>query len=61
MENIKTGEKEMREIGKREGDAEPGGGTCHSPEGAGVLVMVVMVTVGQTQETAGGDDVTSAK
>lgn len=33
----------------------------HDSEVAGVLVMVVMATVGQTQETMGGDDVTRAK
>lgn len=46
---------------------EKGKGGCRTlrkkltTEGVGVLVAVVMAIVGQTQETAGGDDVTRAK
>lgn len=34
---------------------------CHNSEGGSVLETVVIATVGQTQETAGGDDITRAK
>lgn len=33
----------------------------HEQERDGVLVTVVMATAGQTQDTAGGDDVTRGK
>lgn len=54
-----NGRKQEEE--EEKGDVKPGGVNCHNSEGAGVLVTVVMVTMGQTQEAAGGDDVTRAK
>lgn len=43
---------------QRRGESKGG---CHNSEGGGVLETVVIATIGQTQETAGGDDVTREK
>lgn len=52
MNRRKQGRKKKNR--KKKGDVKPGGVNCHNSEGAGVLVTVVMVTMGQTQEAAGG-------
>lgn len=52
----------MKKWEKRKGGmSEPRGRNCHNSEGAGVLETVDMATKGQTQETAGGDDASTAK
>lgn len=52
MNRRKQGRKKKNR--RKKGDVKPGGVNCHNYEGAGVLVTVVMVTMGQTQEAAGG-------